>query len=153
QANAELVFSHLTHGTYTTVTQVVDIVHHALTVTDGNERLHYVNDIFVGQSAFTSFGFATQTTVELHATNGGEVIALLREEQVLEQRLSRFFGWWLTRAHHAIDFHQCFQLGAGRIYAQSFGNKGTAIQFVSIESFNFIHTQSSNLGQDIGSDF
>jgi hypothetical protein len=35
---------------------------------------------------------ATDTTVELHATDGGQVVTLGAEEQVVEQRLGSILG-------------------------------------------------------------
>ena len=46
KANPELVFGHLAYRPDAAVTEVVDIVHHALAVADINQRADDVDDIF-----------------------------------------------------------------------------------------------------------
>src|SRR5690606_31688695 len=87
QAYTELVFCHFSNRTHPTVTQVINIIHNTFTVTDGDQCLHHINDIFVGQGAFTSFNLTTQSTIELHPAHSGQIITLLTEEQILEKRL------------------------------------------------------------------
>ena len=48
----------------------------------------------------------TDAAVELHPADGRQVVALSREEQVVEQRFGGILGWRLTRTHHAVDFYQ-----------------------------------------------
>ena len=54
QTDTELVLGHFTDGTNTTVTQVVDIVHFIVTVTDVDQALHDLDDIVLGQHANAS---------------------------------------------------------------------------------------------------
>ena len=53
QTNTELVLSHFTDGTDTTVTQMVDVVTYALAVTDINQRAHNIDDVFLVQNTGT----------------------------------------------------------------------------------------------------
>src|SRR5690606_35044896 len=114
---------------------------------------HHMNDIFVGQGAFTSFNLTTQSTIELHPAHSGQIITLLAEEQILEKRLGRFFGWRLTRTHHPVNLYQGFELGASRVNAQGFRNEWTTIQFVGVERFNFLYAGSSEFSEDVSCNF
>src|SRR5690606_14354880 len=87
QAYAELVFGHLAHGADAAVTEVIDIIHGTETVANLDQGLDHINDVFTAQYARTFGVFTTQAAIELHATNGAEVVTLQREEQVLEQVL------------------------------------------------------------------
>ena len=58
--------------------------------------------------------FAAETTVELHAADLRQVVALRGEEQIVEQVLCGFLRRRLSRTHHAIDLHQRFQPVARR---------------------------------------
>ena len=46
---------------------------------------------------------AADAAVELHAADGRQVVALLGEEQAVEQRLDRVFGRRLAGTHHPVD--------------------------------------------------
>src|SRR5690554_3860761 len=148
KADPELVLSHFTNAANTTVTQVIDVIYLALTVTDSDQGFQYVDDIVVGQSAFTSALVATEATVKLHPANAGQVIALFREEQVVKQVLRRFLGGRLARAHHAVDFNQSFQRSAGRVDTQGIGHERTTIQIVGVQGFDVFNTSVENLGDD-----
>ena len=140
QANSELVFRHFTHGTDTAVTQVVDVIDAAATVSDIDQDLQHFNDIFVTQRTRAGDFFAANATIELHAANGGQVVTLVIEEQIIEQVFRGILGWRLTRAHHAIDFHLRFQLGGGRIDIQGPGDIRAMIQVIGengLELFEF----------------
>ena len=102
----------------------------------------------MGQRAFASAFFATQATVQLHAANGGQVIPFFREEQVVEQVLSRLLGGRLARAHHAIDLNQCLQRRAGWVDTQRVRHERTTIQIVGVQSFDFCDASVENFGDD-----
>ena len=123
---------------------MVNVIDNAQTVTDIDQGLQHLNNIFFIQSASAQNVFTADTTVELHTTYRRQVITLIGEEQVLKQSFCAFFGWRLARTHHAIDFYQCFQSIAGWISTQSVRNKWTAIEFVGVNrlelcDFGFAH--------------
>ena len=90
--------------------------HGAFTVADIDQNLQHREDIFPVQYARPNdLIVATYATVELHPTNGRQIVTVFREEQVLEQVLGSFLGRRLTRTHHAVDFNQRFQFVRGRI--------------------------------------
>ena len=150
QTNAELVLGHFAYATNTTVTQVVDVVDDAFTITDVDQSLQYGNDVFFAQDARTFDLGTTDTTVELHPANGGEVIALRAEEQVVEQSLGSIFGWRLARTHHAIDLDQRFQLVAGGVDLQSVRNERTAVDVVGVQRFDANNLGLGDFCQDLG---
>ena len=160
QADAEYVFGHFADRTNTTVTQMIDIVHGAATIANFAKSLDHFEDIgsftaffdeilrifvvtgtevfVIEQNRCTGNFFTANATVELHATDVRQVITFEGEEQVIEQVQRSFFGWRLTRTHHAIDFDQRFELGLAWIDAQGVGNVWTTVQI--------IHPQGTDLG-------
>jgi hypothetical protein len=145
-SDAELVFSHFTDRTDTTVAQVVDIVHFVVTVTDVDQALHHIDDIVLGQHANASLVFTTQTAVELHPTYGRQVVTLGREEQVLEQLFGRFASGRLARTHHAIDLDQSFQAAGAGVDTQGLGHVGTVVQFVGEQNLEVLEAGLGQVG-------
>ena len=158
QTHTELVFGHFTHGTHTTVAQVIDIIHHTVTVADVDQGAQHLDDVggffthlgkvllafLIGTGAEvatviedtgTGFVFATETTVELHTPHTGQVVTLVGEEQVLEQVFRRFLGGRLARTHHAVDLDQCLQGSPGRVSTQGVGHERAVVQVVGVQGF------------------
>ena len=69
----------------------------------------HIKNVVLVQNAVHRRSITANATIELHAANGRQVVAIRVEEQVLEQVLSRFFGRRLTWTHHAVDFDQRFE--------------------------------------------
>src|SRR5690606_8427269 len=138
QTDAELVLGHLADGADATVTQVVDIVHHALAVTDINQGLENLDDVFLAQHARTFDLFTTDAAVELHTANGRQIVTIAAEEQVVEQGLGSILGRRLARTHHAIDFHQGLELAGGIVDAQGVGDERTTVDIVGVQRFDMI---------------
>src|SRR5690606_15204738 len=130
QAHAELVFGHFADAADATVTEMVDIVDGAKAIANFDQGLDHVHDVFTAQHARTGGAFAAETTVELHAANGRQVVAVEREEQVAEQVLGGFFRRRFAGAHHAVDFHQRFHAIRRAVDAQRVGNERTAVQII-----------------------
>jgi hypothetical protein len=87
-------------------------------------------------------------TVELHAADRRQVVALRVEEQVLEQVLGRILGGRLARTHHAIDLDQRFQTGARRVDAQRVGDVRAAVQVVHVQAANLLDAGLDQLVDD-----
>ncbi len=68
--------------------------------------------------------------VEFHAAHGREVIALLGEEQAVEQRLDRVFRRRLAGAHHAVDGDARGVHVGGLVGAQRLRDVGTLVEVV-----------------------
>src|SRR5690606_7712138 len=153
QTDAELVLGHLADRTHAAVAEVVNVIDDAFAVADVDQHLHDSHDVFFGQRARADDFLAAETAVELHAADGGQVIALCREEQVLEQVLRRLFGRRLTGTHHAVDFNQRIELAAGRIDTQCVADEGAAVEFVGVNRFNRDNASFAELLQHVGGDF
>ncbi|MCY1501411.1 hypothetical protein D9M68_354870 [compost metagenome] len=149
QANAELVLGHFADATDATVTQVVDVVDDALAVTDGDQGLQNLDDVFPAQHARTFDLGAADAAVELHPADGRQVVALGAEEQVAEQGLGSFLGRRLARTHHPVDFDQRFQLIAGGVDLQGVGDERTAVDVVGVQGFQADDLGLGDLRQDI----
>ena len=136
QTNAELVLGHLTHRTNTPVAQVVDVVNHALAVANINQGLEYVDNVLAVQGAYALGRIAAETTVELHAAHAGQVVAIRREEQVLEQVFRRLLGGRLPRSHHAVNLNEGLQLITGWILGQGIGDEGPAVDLIGVDGLD-----------------
>ncbi len=73
---------------------------------------------------------AAEAAVELHPTDRRQVVAIVGEEQIVEQVLRRLLGRRLAGAHHAVDLHLRLQLVGGRIDPQGVGDVRAMIEIV-----------------------
>ena len=153
QADAELVFRHLAHGADATVTEVVNIIDHALAVTDIDQCTHYIDDVFFIERGRASLVLTAEATIELHTPYGRQVVALWGEEQVLEQVLCRLLGRGLARAHHAVDLYQRFEHAASAVRGQRVRNKRTAVVFIGVDGLDRLDALLSELGKQRNRDF
>ena len=84
QSDRELVAQLLTYSAHTTVRQVVNIIHIGIRVNQLNEIFDNLDDIILGQDSHIHVGIQTKFLVDTIATNLAQVVALVREEEVLE---------------------------------------------------------------------
>ncbi len=94
---------------------MINVIHDALAISDINQGLEHINDVFAIEGSAARRLVSSDATIKLHPANRRQVIAVGREEQILEQVLCRFFCRRFTGTHHAINFNQRFQLVARRI--------------------------------------
>ncbi|MNF47683.1 hypothetical protein D3C84_288900 [compost metagenome] len=128
---------------------MVDVVDDALAVADVDQGLQYGDNVFAAEHARAFDLFTTDATVELHAANGGQVVTLGAEEQVVEQGLGSILGWRLARTHHAVDFDQRFQLIGGAVDLQGVGDERAAIDVVGVQRFDTHDLSLDHFGQDL----
>ncbi len=133
QADAEGVLRHFPDAANAAVAQMVDVVHVAVAVSNVDQGLHDLDDVFFAQNARARDFLAADAPIELHPAHGRQVVALAVEEEVLEQVLGRVLGRRLAGTHHAVDFDQRFQPRLGRIDAQRVRDIRTAIQIVDVQ--------------------
>ena len=154
QTDAELVLGHLADGLHAAVAQVVDVVHRALGVADVHQRLQHADDVVLGEDAGAGDAVAPQAAVELHAPHGREVVALGREEQVVEQVLRGVLGGRFARAHHAVDVHQRFEAVARDVEGQGVRDVRAAVDVVGVDGVDalhaFLHQPVENLVAELG---
>jgi hypothetical protein len=100
-----------------------------------------------------SICIATDATVELHAADGRQVVALFRIEQAVEQRLHGIFRRRLARSHHAVDRDARLPLVGGFVGAQRLRNVRASVQIVHVEGRDLADTGHAQLGQQFFRDF
>ena len=132
---------------------MINVIDHALAVTDIDQRTHHIDDILLVEGGRSGLVLTTEATIELHTPYGRQVIALRREEQVLEQVLRRLLGRGLTRAHHAVDLYQRFEHAPGAVRGQRVRDKRTAVVFIGIDGLNCIDALLTELGEQRNRDF
>ena len=124
---------------------MVDVVHRALAVADVHERAQHVDDVVVAERARPRDAVPAEAAVELHAAHGGEVVALRREEQVVEQVLRGLLGGRFSRAHHAVDVDQRFQAIARDVQAQGVGDVRAAVEIVGVDRLDLLDARLDQL--------
>ncbi|MNQ40213.1 hypothetical protein D3C85_538590 [compost metagenome] len=153
EADTELVLGHLADAAYATVAEVVDVVDDALAVADVDQGLQYGDNVFAAEHARAFDLFTTDATVELHAANGGQVVTLGAEEQVVEQGLGSILGRRLAGTHHPVDLDQGFQLVAGAVDLQGVGDERTAVDIVGVQGLEADDLGLGDLDQQLGGQF
>ncbi len=131
---------------------MINVVDHALTVSNSDQSAHYVDDVFFIQGRRAQFVLSTQTSVELHTPYCRQVVTLRGKEQIVEEILSRFFGRRLSRTHHSIYFDKRLEHTACGVHRQRIGDERTAVIFIGVEGFDRIDPFLSKLGKQCGSD-
>ncbi len=127
-ADPDLVLDQLAHGAQATVAEVVDVVglhrnldaardgHRGLALVQPNQVFDGGDDVLFGQRRRRDrlTDVQAELLVDLVATNTSQVVALLLEEQVLQQGLRGLLGGRLARAQLAVDVQQRL-VGAGGV--------------------------------------
>ena len=118
QTYTELVVELLTYGAHTAVRQVVNIIHLSVAVNQLHQVLDNLNDILFGQHTHIVGDRHIQLAVDTIASHIAQVVALLREEEVLNHLSRRSVVSRLCVAQLAIDIEHCLFLGLGRVFLQ-----------------------------------
>ena len=98
EPGAKLVFRELTDRAHAAVAEVVDVVDLAAAVAQLHQDLDHRDDILRRERARAFELGAAHAAVELHASDRGQVVAVFREEEPVEERLHGFLGGRLARA-------------------------------------------------------
>ena len=128
QADPDLVLDQLTDRAQPTVAEVVDVVdlhrhldaarglHRGLALMQADQVFDGGDDVLFGQRRRRDRlpGVQPELLVDLVAAHPGQVVALLLEEQVLQQGLRGLLGRRLARAQLAVDVQQRL-VGAGGV--------------------------------------
>ena len=170
EAGAELVFGEFADTADTTVAQVVDVVDavdhagagHAvgikeldgvLTVAQGNEDGHRVDDVFAGKRHGTRSAFTAETGIDLHAADAGQIVRFGIEEETVEQSLDSVFRGRFARTHHAVDRDACGELIRRVVQTKRGRDVGTVVEFVREDREDRLDLGDAELGKKIGRDF
>ena len=128
QADPDLVLDQLADGAQPPVAEVVDVVglhrhldaaghrHRGLALVQAHQVLDGGDDVLFGQRGVGDrlVGVQPELLVDLVATHPGQVVALLLEEQVLQQGLRGLLGRRIAGAQLAVDVQQRL-VGAGGV--------------------------------------
>jgi len=147
QSDADLILDQLADRTDATVAEVVDVVdlnrhlerigaghlgqrrHMRISIVQPDEVLDDRDDVLGRQRGRTVHRVVgqPQLLVDLVTADTSKVVALLLEEQVLQQRLGGFLGRRLTRAQLAVDLQQRFvRVGRGVLLQRRHHDLGEA---------------------------
>jgi hypothetical protein len=149
EARAELVLGQLADRAHAPVAEVVDVVDLAAPVAQLDQDADDRDDVVVGQRAGALELLAADAAVELHAADGGEVVALLGEEQAVEQRLDRVLGRRLARAHHPVD-RDLRRVLVGRVVAlQRLRDERPLVEVVRVDRLDLLHAGVGELLQEL----
>ena len=118
QTYTKLVVELLTYGAHTAVRQVVNIIHLSVAVNQLHQVLDNLNDILFGQHTHIVGNGHIQLAVDTIASHIAQVVAFLREEEVLNHLSRRSVVGRLCVAQLAIDIEHCLFLGLGRVFLQ-----------------------------------
>ena len=82
--------------------------------------------------------FATDATIELHATDRGQVVTLWGVEQALEQAFDGILGGRLAWTHHAVDGNPGGPLVGGFVNTQGRRNVRATVEIVDVERLEIL---------------
>src|SRR5690606_7739676 len=149
EAGTELGLGQFAHAAHTAVTQVIDVVGLATAVTQLDQHLDGVKDVFVGTREGAGHVVATtQTAVDLHAADTRQIVSFFAVEQTLEQGFDSFFSWRLARTHHAIDGDTRCHLVGSFVRTQGLRDIRAAIQVIGEQGLNFADIGVADISQN-----
>ena len=153
ETRAELVLGELADRAHPAIAEMVDVVDLAAAVAqldqdadDGEDvvprqhalalRAHRTDAVVEGRQPLGGLFDALRRVgapIELHPAHGREVVALLGEEEPVEQRLDRILGRRLARAHHPVDRHARGHLVRRVVGAQRLRDVGALVEVVGVD--------------------
>ncbi len=123
ETGANMHLDQFAHGAGAAIAEMIDVVALALAVVEPDHFLDDGNEVVVAQDAASAFlveigclGMATvEPLVELVATDLGEIVATLIEEQVLEHGARVVAGRRIARPESPVEFDEGFLTRLGRL--------------------------------------
>ena len=116
---------------------MVDVVDLAAAVAQFDQDLDDGDDVVVGQRRSALQFAATHAAVEFHPADGGEVVALLGEEETVEQRFDGVLGRRLARPHHPVDRDARGRLVGRVVGAQRLRDVRALVEIVRVYRLDF----------------
>ena len=114
----ELIRQLFAHGAHAAVRQVVDIVHVGLGVDQLDQVFDNGDDILARQRANGRIGIQIQLLVDAVAAHVAQVVALVREEQLLDDVARRRLIGRLRSAQLPVDVNDSLLLGVAGVFLQ-----------------------------------
>ena len=118
ETDAELVGQLLAYGTHPTVAQVVDVVDIRLRVDQRDQITDNRDHILLGQNADLGRNIQIELLVDSETSYVAQIVALVREEQLLDHVARRRLVGRLRVAKLAIDINDRLFLGVAGIFLQ-----------------------------------
>ena len=145
EAGAELVLGEFADRAHAAVAEVVDVVDLAAAVAQLHEDADDRDDVVGGQRHRAGELVAAHAAVELHAADVGEVVAVLAEEEAVEERLDGLLGRRLAGAHHAVDGDLRVQLVDRLVDAQRLRDVRALVEVVRVDGLHLLHAGLGDL--------
>ena len=120
------------------VAEVVDVVDLAAAVAQLDQDLDHRDDVVLGERHRARELVAPHAAVELHAAHVRQVVAVLAEEETVEERLHGVFRRRLAGAHHAVDRHLGVQRVGGLVHAQRLRDVRALVEVVGVDRLHFL---------------
>ena len=127
QTYPELSVQLLTYGAYPAVFQVINVVDFCHLVHQGHQETNDGDDVFFRQHQYLFRDIQLQFLVDLVAPYFTQVVAFIREEQLLDDATCRFFIGGISTAQLAIDVLYRFQFRTGRVLLQGIIDNGVIL--------------------------
>ena len=123
QAHAKLRVQLLTHRADATVAEVVDVVDVGVAVHQVQQGLDDADDVVLGQGA-RLLSFDAQFAVDAETSHFTQVVALLREEQLVNHTTCGLQIWWLCIPQLTVDVFHRFLFRVGAVLVERVVNDG-----------------------------
>ena len=111
---------------------MVDIVDSSVRVDQLDKILDNLDDIILSKNAYVRVGVETELLVDTVAAYLAKIVALVREEKVLEHLASRSVVGWVGVAQLAIDVKHSFLLRVRRVLSKSVEDDGILVGSLGI---------------------
>ena len=118
EAYRELVRKLLAHRADTTVREVVDVVHLGFRVDELDQVLDDGDDVLARKRADRRIGIHAELLVDAETAHVAQVVALVREEELLDHVARRSLIGRLRSAQLPVDVHHGLLLGVARVFLQ-----------------------------------
>ena len=117
QAHTKLRVQLLTHRANATVAEVVDVVHVRVAVHQVQQGLDDADDVVLGQGA-SLLSLNAQLAVDAESSHFTQIVALLREEQLVDHTTRSLQIWWLRIPQLTVDVFHRFFLRVGTVLVE-----------------------------------
>ncbi len=145
QAGAALVREEFPDGTDAAATEVIDIVSRALALAEADDVLGGGDDVVVGQDAGGQVDVDAELLVDLVAADAAQVIALVVEEEALEQDLRVRDGRGIAGAEAAVDLLQRLVGVAGGVLLEALDD---GVVVLDVDDLHGLLAELENLADD-----
>ena len=155
QTNPVIVLHKLTNRAHAPVTEIINVINVTATVLQVQNNLHDRENVFAAQCPLSVFGWLEpvnrggKADIHLHPANSRQIIALRIKEELIEQRISSFLRWRLTRAHNTVNVRQRLKARLILVCEQGIAHPDAAPRAINIQQFNGRNIRVAQLGDNL----